>query len=266
VASHLVWGQEDHRSSRWRETTSRKTIPAGAGHRLERGWTGKKIRLRVGTSRLPPVFAATKDRPSQANPTAQGSKTRCRCPGGSRTKDSGHARATTFFRRDAREAIRALPGKRLVAAMRHQGSNPCLSARSPWIAQLAEQRVDNAQVLRSTRSPGTMVCCLVSSMGRAPVSKTGSGGSSPSRDATGRMPERSTALFRKQMGGDATGVQIPLLPPDFLAQAQGMSIGLRSRRVQVRVLRARPTTTACRATGCAQARGSLRPRLRSSPR
>lgn len=59
---------------------------------------GPGNRLRVGTSRLPPEFAATKDRPSQAYPTAQGSTTRCRCPGGSRMKDSGHARATTYWR------------------------------------------------------------------------------------------------------------------------------------------------------------------------
>lgn len=172
---------------------SRSEMPAG--HKA----VGPGNRLRVGSSRLPPVFAATKDRPSQAYPTAQGSTTRCRCPGGSRAKDSGHARATIFSERCPR-GQRAPVGNRMVAAMWHQGSTPCLSARIPWIAQQAEQRVDNAQVLRSIRSPRT-TSSPVSSIGRIPVSKTGGGGSSPSRGARDVVQRPERLLHTQDAGG-----------------------------------------------------------------
>ena len=115
---------------------------------------GSVTRSRVGTSRLPPVLAATKDRPSQAYPTAQGSKTRCRCPGGSRMKDSGHARAIVFGEMPERPkgAGWKPDGRaRRVTRVRLPVSPP----HAPWIAQPVEHAIDNREVLRSIRSPRT---------------------------------------------------------------------------------------------------------------
>ena len=116
---------------------------------------GPSDRLRVGTSRLPPELAAPKDRPSQAYPTAQGSTTRCRCPGGSRMKDSGHARAIVSGEMPERPkgAGWKLDGRASGAAPGFDSLS--LRHHAPWIAQQVEHAIDNREVLRSTRSPRT---------------------------------------------------------------------------------------------------------------
>ena len=91
-------------------------------------------------------------------------------------------------------------GNVLVAAMRHASSNLALSSSNACLAQLAERRLDKADVVRSIRTTGTTDWPF-SSPGRASVSKSEGRWfeTIKGRQKMEGCRRGQTALFRKQM-------------------------------------------------------------------
>lgn len=91
-------------------------------------------------------------------------------------------------------------GNVMVAAMRHASSNLALSSSNACLAQVAERRLDKADVVRSNRTTGTNDWPF-SSPGRASVSKSEGRWfeTIKGRQKMEGCRRGQTALFRKQM-------------------------------------------------------------------
>ena len=146
MASRLVWGQEDHRSSRWRETRTWKTIPAGAGHRLESGWTERSV---AGRHQPSSARVSGTERPAQPGlPHRAGEQNALSVfgwlPNERQRPRAGNIKHSTEGWRNWQTH---LPGKQ-ESRKRHAGSRPAPSATDFFgcVAQSIEHALDKREV------------------------------------------------------------------------------------------------------------------------